>query len=293
MKSNFFLFIFTLFIVFVATYIIAGDKSLPKYRPPQKSILMEILSTKTLNVSVSDDNEPLYIYEPKSGYPGFEVEIARDYANFLEVELKEVMPMPDFEQHARALHRKKVHFALGNSSSLKRAQKVDFSDPYMLTSPGALVNKLVLPPEPEGEIVNNNPFKSVLDLTYQNGITISIRSSTSNEEYIKKKFGGKFPIYTYFRDSMALNALTSNRVNCYIADNVYIQGQLQKHPSLKTYYKALLSPVIRKEISIAINKYDVLFLKNLNFFIREMKRSGRLNALKQKYFESNVWVRKK
>ncbi|MCB1156447.1 MAG: amino acid ABC transporter substrate-binding protein [Leptospiraceae bacterium] len=257
---------------------------------PEKSGLEEILETKQLMISVSEDNEPYYIYDPKPGYPGFEVEIARAYADYLGVKLTKITPLTTFKHHAEALEKGKVHISMGNSSNLERGKLVSFSLPYTFTSTGGLVNKLAIPPEPEGEVVSNNPYKSILDLQFQPGIRMAVKSDTYNYTFIREQFGGKFQIYTYLKDSLALQALLKNTVNCYIADNLYLEGLLQKYPSLKNDYKPLLSSVVEKQISIAVRKYDILLLTDLNFFIREMKRSGQIEKLKQKYFNNNKWV---
>jgi polar amino acid transport system substrate-binding protein len=258
-----------------------------------RSQLKKILASNELRISVSNDNEPLYIENNKEGFPGFEVDIAEAYAGYLGVKLTKVVPKSTFEEHYRAISKDEVDIALGNSANMERGKLLGFSDPYILTTTAGLVRKSVLPPEPEGEIINYNPFKSVKDLQYQTGIILGVKSYTYNHEVLKDLFGKKFPIYTYITDSLALNALLKNRITCYIADDLFIEGVLLKNPSLRATYRPLLSPVVKKEVSIAFRKYDILLMQDLNFFIRQLKRSGEIDQIRSKYFQKNEWVVKK
>ena len=101
-----------------------------------ESVLFKILKKKTLNVSVGAAYEPYYIANPKLDYPGFEVEIAEKYAEFLGVKLDKVIPLNNFGEHAKAVNDGTVDVSLGNSSALGRMKQVYFSDPYIIISIG-------------------------------------------------------------------------------------------------------------------------------------------------------------
>ncbi|NUM42977.1 MAG: transporter substrate-binding domain-containing protein, partial [Leptospiraceae bacterium] len=133
----------------------------------QETRLFSILKKKEIVVSVAKTYEPFYIEDPNEGFPGFDVDFAKKYAKFLDVNIK-IIPLGDFEDQARAIVSGKVDIAVaGISSHLARAKEVNFSDPYLITTPAGLVNKQSLPPEPEGQIVVVKPFKDLLDLKFQ------------------------------------------------------------------------------------------------------------------------------
>jgi polar amino acid transport system substrate-binding protein len=285
--KKFFLF---LCVFFAIQFIFSNDLSKIDLNQSQ---LRKILQAKQLRISVSNDNEPLYIENSKQGFPGFEVDIALAYAEYLGVKLVRIVPKNNFEEHYKAIMDDEVDISMGNSANIERGKKMGFSDPYILTNTAALVRKSVLPPEPEGEIINMNPYTSLKDLQYQTGITMGVKSYTYNSQFIKTYFGNKFSIYTYITDALALNALLKNKINCYIADNLYIEAILVKNPSLKANYRALIEPVEQKEVSIGFKKYDVILMQDLNFFIRQMKRSHEIENLKNKYLKNNQWVVKR
>jgi len=257
-----------------------------------ESVLFKILKKKTLNVSVGAAYEPYYIANPKLDYPGFEVEIAEKYAEFLGVKLDKVIPLNNFGEHAKAVNDGTVDVSLGNSSALGRMKQVYFSDPYIIISIGGLVNKSILPPEQEGDIVLNKAFRSVLDLKSITRISFGAKDKTANLDFVKDTFG-QFPITPFENDEIALEALINNNITAYIADNLYIEGLLQKYNNLRARFLPLTTPVMEKQVSFCFKKYDVQLESNLNLFVRDLKRTGTINALREKYFNSNKWLKDK
>jgi polar amino acid transport system substrate-binding protein len=255
-----------------------------------ESVLFKILKKKSLNVSVGAAYEPYFIANPKPDYPGFEVEIAEKYAEFLGVKLDKVIPLNNFGEHARAVNDGTVDVSLGNSSALGRMKQVYFSDPYIIISIGGLVNKSILPPEQEGDIVLNKAFRSVLDLKSITRISFGAKDKTANLDFVKDTFG-QFPITPFENDEIALEALINNNITAYIADNLYIEGLLQKNNNLRARFLALTTPVMEKQVSFCFKKYDIQLESNLNLFVRDIKRTGTINALREKYFNSNKWVK--
>lgn len=269
-----------LFVVYLFSFGVLADEN---------SQLYKILKKKEITVSVGGDYEPYYIQNPKPGYPGFEVELAQAFADYLGVKLKEVVPLLTFADHAKAIKSGRVDISFGNSSSLSRGKILRFSDPYYSTSPGALVNKSILPAESEGQVVTNKIFRNLFDLKSLSGLVIGVKDNTSNLEFVQDNFP-RVTIKSYPTDEATLNALNQNQINCYVADNLYLEGLIQKNPSLKIKMQPVVNPVIEKQLSMTMKKYEVELVLEANFFIREMKRTGELNRLKEKYFNNNAWV---
>lgn len=255
------------------------------------SRLEKILSKKELIVGVNKQYEPFYIENPKDGYPGIDAELAKLYADYLGVSLK-LIPMKTFRQFSEDIRVGKIDLALaGISTDLNRGKQVTFSDPYLVTTPAGLVSKKILPPEPEGNIVTSRRFISLNDLFTLSGlVSFSVRSNTTNHIYLQKKFS-KLPIYSYLSDSIAIDNLISNNVTCFVADSFFILTLLQKNPSLRANYLPLLGTVQEKNISAALPQNDLIFADNLNFFIKELKRTGVLDDLRNRYFNQNNWVK--
>jgi ABC-type amino acid transport substrate-binding protein len=84
----------------------------------------------------------------------------------------------------------------------------------------------------------------------------------------------------------------NNDISAYISDNLYIEGLLQKYSNLRARFLPLTSPITEKQLSFCFKKYDLQMQSNLNLFVRELRRTGTINALREKYFNSNKWVNK-
>lgn len=255
------------------------------------SRLEKILSKKEIVVGVNKQYEPFYIENPKDGYPGVDAELAKLYADYLGVSLK-LVPLKTFRQFSEDIRSGKIDLAFaGMSTDLNRGKQVTFSDPYLVTTPAGLVSKKILPPEPEGNIVTSRRFMSLGDLATLSGlVSFSVRSNTTNHIYLQKKYA-KLPIYSYLSDSIAIDNLLSNNVTCFVADSFFILTLLQKNPSLKANYLPLLGSVQEEYISAALPQNDLIFVDNLNFFIKELKRTGVLEELRSRYFNQNNWVK--
>ncbi|NBU97521.1 MAG: ABC transporter substrate-binding protein [Spirochaetia bacterium] len=278
---------YSIITLFVLIFI---NNSIFSQQQDSESALFKILKKKSLNVSVGAAYEPYFIANPKPDYPGFEVEIAEKYAEFLGVKLDKVIPLNNFGEHARAVNDGTVDVSLGNSSALGRMKLVYFSDPYIIISIGGLVNKSILPPEQEGDIVLNKAFRSVLDLKSITRISFGAKDKTSNLDFVKDTFG-QFPVTPFENDEIALEALINNNITAYIADNLYIEGLLQKNNNLRARFLPLTTPIMEKQVSFCFKKYDIQLESNLNLFVRDLKRTGTINALREKYFNSNKWVK--
>ncbi|MGV3667254.1 MAG: substrate-binding periplasmic protein [Leptospira bouyouniensis] len=253
--------------------------------------LEKIKKTKTLTVSVNEFYDPFYIENPNEDFPGLDVELAQEYAKFLDVDLK-IIPLRTFDQHARMLEKGDTQIAMaGISSSINRFRDVYFTDPYLISTPAALVNRTALPPEPEGQIVTVQLFRNLNDLTNITGISYSVLANSSNHQFLRDAFP-KAQVFSYFTNEAALSELKKNNVNAFVADSYYIQALLQKDSSLRANYLPILGVVQEDHISMAIAKRDIEFLYHLNFFIKELKRTGKIQQLVNKYFKSNKWVKK-
>lgn len=253
--------------------------------------LEKIKKTKTLTVSVNEFYDPFYIENPNEFYPGLDVELAQEYAKFLDVDLK-IIPLRTFDQHARMLEKGDTQIAMaGISSSINRFRDVYFTDPYLISTPAALVNRTALPPEPEGQIVTVQLFRNLNDLTNITGVSYSVLANSSNHQFLRETFP-KAQVFSYFTNEAALSELKKNNVNAFVADSFYIQALLQKDSSLRANYLPILGVVQEDHISMALAKRDIEFLYHLNFFIKELKRTGKIQQLINKYFKSNKWVKK-
>lgn len=259
----------------------------PLYR---NSRLREILDKGELKIAGNKADEPFYVENAKEGFPGFDYELGRAYADFLGVKYVFVS-YSEFSEFADAIKKKEVDIALsGISSSLERSQKVRFSSAYLVSTPAALIRKSALPPPPEGNIITTQSFRSLLDLQDVSGVTFAVRSFSNRHEYLLKKFRNN-RIFTYGDTPSAWEAVKNGTANCFVADSFYIKGILQKDKSVASNFRPLLEQVQREDISAAFPLGDPVFIRNFEFFLSELNRTGVLRELEDKYFNKSDWVK--
>ncbi|AOP34765.1 ABC transporter substrate-binding protein [Leptospira tipperaryensis] len=253
------------------------------------SRLKEILEKGELKVAGNQADEPFYVPNAKEGYPGFDYELGKAYADFLGVKFK-FISYPEFAEYAEAIKKKDADIALsGISSNLERSKKVRFSSAYLISTPAALIRKTALPPPPEGSIITTQSFRSILDLQDLSGVTFAVRSFSNRHEYLLKKFKNN-RIFTYGDTPSAWEAVKNGTANCLVADSFYIKGILLKEKSIASNFRPLLEQVQREDISAAFPLADLVFVRNFDYFISELSRSGALRELEDKYFNKSDWV---
>ncbi|EKO14473.1 substrate-binding periplasmic protein [Leptospira kirschneri] len=274
------------YILYGYFYLQAEDDTFKYYN---SSRLKEILEKGELKVAGDSSYEPFYIPNSKEGYPGFDYELGKAYADFLGVKYK-FISYPEFNEFAEAIKNKEADIALsGISSNLERSKKLKFSEAYLAATPAALIRKSALPPPPEGNIITTQSFRSILDLSDLSGVTFAVRSFSNRHEYLLKNFKNN-RIFTYVDTLSAWEAVKNGTANCLVADSFYIKGILLKDKSIASNFRPLLEPVQREDISAAFPQGDILFIRNFEFFLQELSRTGVLREMEDKYFNKSEWV---
>ncbi|PJZ68623.1 ABC transporter substrate-binding protein [Leptospira perolatii] len=261
----------------------------PQNANGRESRLDQILKRGELRVSGNKNLPPFYVSDPKEGYPGFDAELGKRYADFLGVKYI-FIHKPNFEDHAEALASGEVDLSLsGLAATLERSKRVKFSSPYIISSTAALIQKRLLPPPPEGDIVTTVNFRNILDLKYVSGISFGVRAFSGSHEFVQNKFPNS-RIYTYGSVAEAWAAVQEGKADCFVADTFYIKGLLLRDPAIVSNFRPLLEQVSEDHLSALLPKGDLVYYRNFEFFLSELSRTGELKALENRYFQSSNWV---
>lgn len=266
-------------------------------RPETKDRPVESLSGRLdkiqergrIRAGIQKDYRPFSINNPREGYPGIDVEMIEALAQALSVQVEYVyLPLDEL---IRETGKGTVDVGLGGvSATLERARVVHFSDPYMTTTPAALLSRDALPPESESVNYTRKPFKSLADLKYAGRLAIGVRAGTSNAALLASDPEFKKHTIKIFADrTEALAALEKREIDALVADDVYIRALLLKRPELLTRFLSLTDTYVEDHISILVPRGDAEFWNYINFFVKDMKRTGRVQAIVRKYMESSNW----
>lgn len=266
-------------------------------RPETKDRPVESLSGRLdkiqergrIRAGIQKDYRPFSINNPREGYPGIDVEMIEALAQALSVQVEYVyLPLDEL---IRETGKGTVDVGLGGvSATLERARVVHFSDPYMTTTPAALLSRDALPPESESVNYTRKPFKSLADLKYAGRLAIGVRAGTSNAALLASDPEFKKHTIKIFADrTEALAALEKREIDALVADDVYIRALLLKRPELLTRFLSLTDTYVEDHISILVPRGDAELWNYINFFVKDMKRTGRVQAIVRKYMESSNW----
>jgi len=251
--------------------------------------LAAIFAKGKIRIALQDEYRPFRIENPKPGYPGIDVELAETLAKALGVQVEYVyLPLDDL---LRETGKGTVDIGFGGiSATLERARNVHFSDPYMTTTPAALLSRDALPPESESVNYTRRPFKSLADLKYAGRLTIGVRANTSNAALLASDEEFKKHTIKIFTDrTTAIAALEKREIDALVADDVYIRALMMKRPELSARFLALADVYVEDHICAVLPRGDAEFWNYVNFFIKDIKRTGRMQAITRKYLESSNW----
>ncbi|WP_435076203.1 basic amino acid ABC transporter substrate-binding protein [Halococcus sp. AFM35] len=168
----------------------------------------------------------------------------------------------------------------------KRAQQVDFSDPYFTAYQTVVV-------------LANSDISSKQDLK---GKTVGVQKGTTGEaaaEELKKEFNGDLTIQSYDQIPGAFSALTNNQVAAVLNDNTvnaqfvgensetvrFLEGKGAAAEQGKQAPPYLTLTV--EEYGIAFRKNDDKLKKRVNDALATIRENGTYDEIYNEYFESS------
>ena len=172
----------------------------------------QIKKSKTIKIAVFSDKKPFGYVDENGKYQGYDVYFAERIAKDLGVKVKYVPVEP--ASRVAVLETNKVDIVLANfTKTPERAEKVDFSLPYMKVALGVV-----------------SPSKSLITAPEQlNGKTLIVAKGTTAETYFTENFPEinllKFDLYadTY-------KALLDGRGDAFSTDNTEVLAWAIENP---------------------------------------------------------------
>jgi polar amino acid transport system substrate-binding protein len=195
---------------------------------------------------------------------GFDVEIAKEIAKDLGMELQ-VEDM-EFDTLLTALNANKVDFVIaGMTINPKRAESVNFSEPYYEATQAVLVKK------------GQSAIKGIDDL---NDKKISVQLGTTGND-MASKYTAEGNISAFNTGFEAVMELKNGKVDCLIIDQQPALSFIKKNPDLE-----ILSFDFDPEYyGIAIKKDDKELLDSVNKTLARLKSSGKYDELLSQFMK--------
>ncbi|MBU8849766.1 MAG: membrane-bound lytic murein transglycosylase MltF [Desulfobacterales bacterium] len=217
-------------------------------------------------------NNSINTYYYYNGQPtGFEYDLAREFADFLNVDLDIVTP--GWNNMFSYLEQGKGDFiASGLTITKDRLEKVNFSIPYMSIQQRVVHHKLIFGP------------KNIEDLTFR---TLHVRRGTSYQSRLEeiKKSGVNFNyiLHDNTPTKELIRMVHDREIKFTIADNNIAYLNQRYYPDIR-----IGIPLQEKEsLAWAVKKNDSKMLEQVNKFFLHAKETGLLKQILNKYY-SNI-----
>jgi membrane-bound lytic murein transglycosylase F len=234
------------------------------------SSVERIKKTGVLRLITNNSINTYYYYNGKP--TGFEYDLAREFANFLNVDLDIVTP--GWNNMFSYLEQGKGDFiAAGLAITKDRLEKVNFSIPYMTIQQHIVHHKLVFGP------------KNIEDLTFR---TIHVRRGTSYqsrlEEIKKSGIDLNYILHDNIPTEELIRMVNDREIKFTVADNNIAYLNQRYYPDIR-----IGIPIQEKEsLAWAVNKNDPQMLEQINKFFLYANQTGILKQISDKYYANIV-----
>jgi len=241
--------------------------------------LDRVMAAGTLKVATDANWAPQSFINDNNEMDGFDVDVAREIAKRLGVEVEFVTPSWDVITAGRWNGR--WDLSVGSMTPTKsRAEVLAFPGVYYYTPASVAVHK-------------DSPFKTIADL---NGKVIGASTATTFELYMQHDLtidAEGVPPFEYQLTAGELKSYkdsTAAMDDLRLGDGVRINGMVGSLPAIlagiESNYplRVLGDPVFFEPLALAIDLGDAEFNDKLAGFLADMKADGTLKTLSEKWY---------
>ncbi len=262
--------LFSLFITITCIYLeIKQARDLTKavkenFNPPDH--LSEIIKRKKIRMLTDNNANSYYMYRGET--MGFEYDLAKEFAAFLQVELEVVAP--GWNNMFSYLEKGRGDFiAAGLSITEQREKNLLFSQPYMEVQQKFIYHK------------NLFPIKKIEDLK---GKTIHVRKATSYYERLKEIKKAGIPMYIELYDDMPteefLRMVAKKEIKYTIADSNIALLNRRYYPDIRIG----ISLQEKEYFGWAVNPENINLANKIDQFFQLIENNGFLGKIYEKYY---------
>jgi len=233
--------------------------------------LHRIYKTKKITVITRNNAHCYYTYRDEP--MGFEYNLAKAFANYLEVDLTvKTFPWADM---IKALNQGKGDFiAASMTITPSRKRMVDFSDEYLSIQQRIIVHE------------DNHTIKNLADL---NGKIIHVRKATSYEERLSDLHKNGLNFTLMLHDDVPTEELirqvADKEIEVTVADSIIGELNRRYYPNIK-----IGIPIEEPQsLGWAVKKQDKALLSAIDTFFEKIKADGTFDDIYRDYY-ANVQI---
>ncbi|MHB8916481.1 MAG: ABC transporter substrate-binding protein [Desulfocucumaceae bacterium] len=224
------------------------------------------------------DRPPFFYNDDHGQLTGIDVTLARDIARWLEVVVVFDRQSRSFDEVVDRVASGQADIAISKLSvTLSRAQRVRFTQPYVVFHQALLVNRLALT-----ALESKHPNREPLDLIINSSQKIGVRQATSYVEYGRILFPNS-EIVAFAEMQDLIEAVQEGKVLAAFYDEFELKNAVDKNPSLSIYTKLFVIKDRVDPIAMAVAPEDGQLLAWLNLYLDIMRRDLLIDQLLGKY----------
>lgn len=233
----------------------------------EQSHLTRITKAQRLRVCMYPEYFAISFRNPKTGeLEGLDVDIAKELATSLQAKLEIVES--SFSTFVADLLADKCDIGMfGLIATLRRAQAVEFSEPYAVTGVFAVIRS------------DNPKVKTWADLD-QDGVTVAVKLG-SVAEPLMKGYLKKAKVVAVQPPATAEQEVAAKRADALSVDFAIATQIASVHPWAKIIGPD--QPLLRAPYAYVVAPGDQIWLNYVNLFVQTIKRDGRLKKLGDKH----------
>lgn len=242
-------------------------------------VLDQINTTKTLKVATNANWPPQSFINENNELDGFDVDVAREIAKRMNVELKLVTPNWDIVTAGNWHRRWDMHIG-SMTPTKKRAEVLAFPAVYYYTPAGVVVHK----------------DSTVSSINQLNGKRIGIGYGTTYELYLQKNLtidAKGAPAFSYLIDNPTIKTYETGTLaldDLRLGDSLRVDAVLSSIPSIldaiENGYpiKLVGKPIFYEPLAVTTDLGDPEFGSELQNIIDAMRADGTLSTLSKKWY---------
>lgn len=243
--------------------------------PAHADVLNDIKKRGALRVCLEPAYMPFEITNKRGEIIGFDPDLAALMVKELGVKLELVSTA--WDGIIPALLTDKCDLIMsGMTITEERAQKIDFSNPYMVIGQTVLLRKDLADKVKSYKDLNNAKYK----ITSKLGTTGEIAA---------KKYLPKANYSSFETEPEGLMEVVNGKADAFIYDSPYNAVAIGQRGEGKLVF--LDKPFTDEPLGWAVRKDNPEFMKWLNSFLVKVKKDGSYEKLYQKWFKNADWLK--
>jgi ABC-type amino acid transport substrate-binding protein len=248
--------------------------------PPDIQRILE--RGKIIVAMYNEDVAPFFMHDREGNFFGFDVELARDIADNLDVDIEFNREAPTFDAVVDQVFRKKADVAVSMlSGTLERAKKVRFTDSYIILHQALLINRLQL-------ARRKRKIKDPVRLLNHPGTRIGEIKGTSYVGFAMEDFPRAEHVHFDSWDDMVAAVLKGD-IMALLYDEIEIQNWHHDNPEAALYLQTIIRKDRKDPLAIAVHWKDAQLQSWLNQYLNKIRLNGMMDRLVQKYIVSEKW----